>query len=57
MDQHGSKLDEHKERIRELLLLQRVAQRISSILDLDRLLVETLADVCRRSVTTDRRCG
>ena len=38
MDQHGSKLDEHKERIRELLLLQRVARRISSILDLERLL-------------------
>lgn len=39
--------DEHEETIRELLLLQRVAQRISSILDLDRLLEEILNDVCR----------
>jgi sigma-B regulation protein RsbU (phosphoserine phosphatase) len=39
--------DEHEERIRELLLIQRVAQRISSILDLDRLLEEILTDVCR----------
>ncbi|HKF41813.1 MAG TPA: GAF domain-containing SpoIIE family protein phosphatase [Thermoanaerobaculia bacterium] len=39
--------DEHEERIRELLLIQRVAQRISSILDLDRLLEEILSDVCR----------
>jgi sigma-B regulation protein RsbU (phosphoserine phosphatase) len=39
--------DEHEETIRELLLLQRVAQRISSILDLDRLLEEILTDVCR----------
>jgi sigma-B regulation protein RsbU (phosphoserine phosphatase) len=39
--------DEHEERIRELLLLQRVAQRISSILDLDRLVQEILTDVCR----------
>jgi len=38
--------DEHEETIRELLLLQRVAQRISSVLDLDRLLEEILADVC-----------
>jgi phosphoserine phosphatase RsbU/P len=45
VDQHGSKLDEHKERIRELLLLQRVARRISSILDLERLLEEILTDV------------
>lgn len=45
MDQQGSKLDEHKERIRELLLLQRVARRISSILDLERLLEEILTDV------------
>jgi phosphoserine phosphatase RsbU/P len=34
-------------RIEELLLLQRVAQRITSILDLDRLLEEILADVER----------
>ena len=39
--------DEHEETIRELGLLQRVAQRISSILDLDRLLEEILTDVCR----------
>jgi phosphoserine phosphatase RsbU/P len=39
--------DEHEERIRELLLIQRVAQRISSILDLDPLLEEILTDVCR----------
>jgi sigma-B regulation protein RsbU (phosphoserine phosphatase) len=39
--------DEHEERIRELLLIQRVAQQISSILDLDRLLEEILSDVCR----------
>src|SRR5262249_37207243 len=40
-------LSEHEERIQELLLIQRVAQRISSILDLDRLLQEILSDVCR----------
>jgi sigma-B regulation protein RsbU (phosphoserine phosphatase) len=34
-----------EERIEDLLLLQRVAQRISSILELDRLLEEILADV------------
>src|SRR5262249_45386745 len=39
--------DEHEERIQELLLIQRVAQRISSILDLDPLLEEILSDVCR----------
>src|SRR5262249_17531411 len=39
--------DEHEERIRELLLIQRVAQRITSILDLDRLLEEILSDVCQ----------
>jgi len=39
--------DDHEERIQELLLLQRVAQRISSILDLDRLLEEILSDVCQ----------
>jgi len=37
--------DEHEDRIRELLLLHRVAQRISSFLDLDRLLKEILTDV------------
>lgn len=39
--------DEHEERIQELLLLQRVARRIASILDPDRLLEEILTDVCR----------
>ena len=39
--------DEHEERIRELLLLQRVSRRIASILDPDRLLAEILTDVCR----------
>ena len=39
--------NEHEERIQELLLIQRVAQRISSILDLDRLLQEILSDLCR----------
>ena len=39
--------NEHEERIRELLLIQRVAQRISSILDLDQLLEEIVSDVCR----------
>jgi len=39
--------DQHEETIRELLLLQRVAQRITSILDLNPLLEEILNDVCR----------
>jgi len=39
--------DEHEERIQELLLIKRVAKRISSILDLDPLLAEILSDVCR----------
>ena len=43
--QHDSMYDAHEERLRGLLLLQRVARRISSLLDHDRLLEEILTDV------------
>ncbi len=39
--------DDASQRIRELLLLQRVAQRINSILDLDLLLEEVVGDVAQ----------
>ena len=38
-------IEEQNQRIQELLLLQRVAQRINSILDLDKLLEEVVTDV------------
>jgi len=40
-------MNEENQRIKELLLLQRVAQRINSILDLDLLLEEVVSDVAQ----------
>lgn len=40
-------MKDENQKIKELLLLQRVAQRINSILDLDLLLEEVVSDVAQ----------